>query len=73
MLAVFRNLSAQPAALLQRNAIYPLRNTLTYAEPLVVPALVAGPVFQLTGNLALAAILPRGQGAIRRSSATDHG
>jgi hypothetical protein len=54
MLTVFRNLFTQPSMLLQGNAIYPMGNTLTYTEPLVVPALIAGPVFALTGNPALA-------------------
>ena len=54
MLAVFRNLFTQPATLLQGNAIYPLGNTLTFTEPLVLPALIAGPVFALTGNPVLA-------------------
>ena len=54
MLAVFHNLLTQPAALLQGNAIYPLGNTLTFTEPLVAPALIAGPVFWLTGNPVLA-------------------
>jgi hypothetical protein len=54
MLAVFHNLFAQPAALLQGNAIYPLGNTLTFTEPLVMPALIAGPVFALTRNPVLA-------------------
>jgi hypothetical protein len=54
MLAVFRNLFTQPATLLQGNAIYPWGNSLTFIEPLVVPALIAGPVFALTSNPALA-------------------
>jgi Interleukin-like EMT inducer len=54
MVAVFHNLLTQPAALLQGNAIYPLGNTLTFTEPLVAPALIAGPVFTLTRNPVLA-------------------
>src|SRR5262245_56811645 len=54
MLTVFRNLFTQPAMLLQGNAIYPMGNTLTYTEPPVLPARIAGPIFALTGSAALA-------------------
>src|SRR5215510_9068508 len=50
MLAVFRDLLTQPAALFQGETFYPMGNSLTYTEPLLVPALVAGPLFALTGN-----------------------
>src|SRR5262245_2303052 len=50
MLAVFRDLLTQPAALFQGETFYPMGNSLTYTEPLLVPALVAGSLFALTGN-----------------------
>lgn len=54
LLSVARNLVTQPTQLLHGNAFYPMGNSLTFAEPLVTPALVAGPVFALTGNPVLA-------------------
>ena len=53
-LTVFRNLLTQPGALLHGNAFYPHGLSLTFTEPLVVPALVAGPLHALTGNPILA-------------------
>jgi hypothetical protein len=50
MLSVFENLLTRPGLLLHGRAYYPLGSTLTFAEPLVTPALVAGPLFALTGN-----------------------
>lgn len=54
MLTVFRNLLTHPWALFHGNAFYPMGNSLTYSEPLLPPALVAGPLFALTGNPILA-------------------
>jgi hypothetical protein len=54
MLTVFHNLFAHPAELLQGDAFYPMGNSLTYTEPLLVPAVLAGPLFALTGNPVLA-------------------
>jgi hypothetical protein len=50
MLSVFENLVTRPGLLLHGNAFYPVGNSLTFAEPLVAPALVAGPLFAATGN-----------------------
>ncbi len=54
MLTIFRNLLTHPWALFHGNAFYPMGNSLTYSEPLLPPALVAGPLFALTGNPILA-------------------
>jgi hypothetical protein len=54
MLSVFRNLWAQPGLLLHGGGFYPLGSSLTFAEPLVTPALVAGPLYALTGQPYLA-------------------
>ena len=54
MLTVFRNLLSQPGALLHGNAFYPVGLSLTFTEPLLTPALVAGPLHWLTGNPVLA-------------------
>jgi len=54
MLTIFRNLTTQPAALFQGNAFYPVGQSLTFAEPLLTPALLAGPLHALTGNPVLA-------------------
>jgi Interleukin-like EMT inducer len=54
MQSVFRNLVARPALLFHGNAFYPLGQSLTLAEPLLTPALVAGPLLVLTGNAVLA-------------------
>ncbi len=50
MLSVFRNLLARPALLLHGSGFYPFGSSLTFAEPLLTPALVAGPLHALTGN-----------------------
>jgi hypothetical protein len=44
LLTMFRNLTSRPDLLFHGNAFYPFGNTLSFAEPLLVPALVAGPV-----------------------------
>jgi Interleukin-like EMT inducer len=54
MLTVARNLTTQPALLLHGNAFYPVGNSLTFAEPLLTPTLLAGPLYALTGNPVLA-------------------
>jgi hypothetical protein len=54
MLTVAHNLVAQPAALLHGNAFYPIGLSLTFTEPLLAPALVAGPLHALSGNPILA-------------------
>ncbi len=54
MLTIARNLVTQPALLLHGNAFYPVGNSLTFAEPLLTPALLAGPLYALTGNPVLA-------------------
>ncbi len=54
MLSVFRNLLTRPAALFQGDAFYPVGNSLTFAEPLLTPALAAGSLHALTGNPVLA-------------------
>jgi hypothetical protein len=54
MISVFRNLLSQPHLLLHGNGFYPYGLNLTFAEPLLTPALVAGPLFRLTGNPYLA-------------------
>jgi hypothetical protein len=54
LLSVFRNLVTQPAALFQGNAFYPIGSSLTFAEPLLLPALVAGPLHAVTGAPILA-------------------
>ncbi len=54
MLSVFRNLLTRPALLLDGSAFYPMGNSLTFAEPLVTPALVAGPLAALGGSPILA-------------------
>lgn len=54
MLTVFRNLLTRPWALFHGNAFYPMGSSLTYSEPLLTPAFVAGPLFALTGNPILA-------------------
>ena len=43
LLTIFGNLTTRPALLFHGNAFYPFGNTLSFAEPLLVPALVAGP------------------------------
>ena len=54
MISVFRNLFARPAFLLHGSGFYPYGLSLTFAEPLVTPALVVGPLFWWTGNPYLA-------------------
>src|SRR5262249_42707252 len=54
MLTVAHNLVTQPGALLHGNAFYPVGLSLTFTEPLITPALVAGPLHALTGNPVLA-------------------
>jgi interleukin-like EMT inducer protein len=54
LVTIFRNLTTRPALLFHGNAFYPFGNTLSYAEPLLVPALVAGPLHAGTGNPVLA-------------------
>ena len=54
MISVFRNLLTQPHLLLHGGGFYPHGLSLTFAEPLVTPALVAGPLFWWTGNPYLA-------------------
>jgi interleukin-like EMT inducer protein len=53
MLRVFDNLIHRPDLLLHGNAFYPVGNSLTFAEPLLGPAVVAGPLFAATGNAVL--------------------
>ena len=54
LLTIFGNLTTRPALLFHGNAFYPFGNTLSFAEPLLVPALVAGPLHAWTGNPVLA-------------------
>jgi hypothetical protein len=54
MITAFRNFVTQPFALMQGNAFYPVGLSLTFSEPLFVPALLAGPINALTGNPVLA-------------------
>jgi hypothetical protein len=50
MISVFRNLLTRPDLLLHGSGFYPHGLSLTFAEPLVTPALVAGPLSWWTGN-----------------------
>jgi hypothetical protein len=54
MISVFRNLLTRPTLLLHGSGFYPFGSSLTFAEPLVTPALLAGPLHALTGNPYLA-------------------
>ena len=54
LLTIFGNLTTRPALLFHGNAFYPFGNTLSFAEPLLVPALVTGPLHAWTGNPVLA-------------------
>jgi len=54
MLSVFWNLLTRPHLLLHGSAFYPHGASLTFAEPLVTPALLAGPLYALTDNPYLA-------------------
>lgn len=51
---IFRNLLTQPGHLLQGTAFYPLGNSITFAEPLLTPALVVAPMSALTHSPVLA-------------------
>src|SRR5262249_16345555 len=48
-LAMFRNLVTRPRLLMHGSVFYPFGNSLTFAEPLLAPSLVAAPLFGLTG------------------------
>lgn len=54
MPTIFRNLLSQPTLLYQGPAFYPFGNSLTFAESLLTPALIGGPLFFLTRNPVLA-------------------
>jgi hypothetical protein len=54
MISVFRHLLTRPHLLLHGTGFYPMGSSLTFAEPLLTPALVAGPLHWLTGNPYLA-------------------
>jgi hypothetical protein len=54
MISVFRNLLTRPDLLLHGSSFQPFGASLTFAEPLVTPALVAGPLYLVTGNPYLA-------------------
>jgi Interleukin-like EMT inducer len=54
LLTMFRNLASRPELLFHGNAFYPFGSTLSFAEPLLIPALVAGPLDAWTGNPILA-------------------
>ena len=54
MPTIFRNLVTQPALLYHGPAFYPLGNSLTFAESLLTPALIGGPLYFLTRNPTLA-------------------
>jgi interleukin-like EMT inducer protein len=54
LLTIFGNLVHRPDSLFHGNAFYPYGNTLSFAEPLLVPALIAGPLHAWTGNPILA-------------------
>jgi hypothetical protein len=54
MISVFRNLLTRPHLLLHGSGFYPYGASLTFAEPLLTPALLAGPLHALTGNPYLA-------------------
>jgi hypothetical protein len=54
LLTMWGNLLRQPDLLFHGNAFYPFGNTLSLAEPLLIPSLVAGPLHALTGNPLLA-------------------
>ena len=50
MATVWRNLFNQPGAILKGTAFYPYDNSVAFSEHLLVPALMAGPVAELTGS-----------------------
>jgi len=54
MISVFRNLLTRPHLLLHGSGFYPYGASLTFAEPLLTPALLAGPLHAWTGNPYLA-------------------
>jgi hypothetical protein len=54
LITIFRNLTSRPDLLFHGNTFYPYGNTLSFAEPLLIPALVAGPIDAWTGNPILA-------------------
>src|SRR5262245_35113397 len=54
MISVFRNLLTRPHLLLDGSGFYPYGASLTFAEPLLTPALLAGPLHAWTGNPYLA-------------------
>ncbi|HEX2501572.1 MAG TPA: interleukin-like EMT inducer domain-containing protein [Methylomirabilota bacterium] len=54
LITIFRNLTGRPDLLFHGNAFYPFGNTLSFAEPLLIPAVVAGPLHAWTGNPILA-------------------
>jgi hypothetical protein len=54
MPTMFRNLVSHPSLLYHGTAFYPFGNTLTFAESLLTPALLGGPLFLLTRNPVLA-------------------
>jgi hypothetical protein len=54
MISVFRNLLTRPLFLLHGSGFYPFGSSLTFAEPLLTPALLAGPLHLVTGNPYLA-------------------
>src|SRR5262249_20088113 len=49
MLAIFRNLVTRPWQLMHGTVFYPFGHSVTFAEPLLAPSLVAAPLFALTG------------------------
>jgi hypothetical protein len=54
LLTMFGNLTSRPELLFHGNAFYPFGNSLSFAEPLLVPALVAGPLHAWTDSPVLA-------------------
>lgn len=54
LLTIFGNLTSRPDLLFHGNAFYPFGNTLSFAEPLLIPAVVAGPIHAWTGDPILA-------------------
>jgi hypothetical protein len=51
---VVHQLPRDPAHLFDGNIFYPARDTLAFSEPLIVPAIIAAPVFWLGGSPVLA-------------------
>jgi hypothetical protein len=54
MPTMFRNLLSRPTLLYHGPAFYPFGNSLTFAESLLTPSLIGGPLFFLTRNPVLA-------------------